>query len=58
MAVTRDDILADPPVTGNPDTGIVRDITPGIADAIDQLVNPKPEAPAKERRVVGPEETR
>lgn len=56
MSVTRDDIVAAiHSVTGNPTTGVVADITPGIADAIDALVNPKA---AKETRVVKAEETR
>lgn len=56
MSVTKADILAAvKSVTGDPDTGIVRDITPGIVDAIDALVNPKA---AKETRVVAPQETR
>jgi len=56
MSVTKADILAAvKSVTGDPDTGIVRDITPGIVDAIDALVNPPAtEAasykPAKETR--------
>lgn len=28
--------------TGNPDTGVVRDITPAIVDAVDALCNPAP----------------
>ena len=56
MSLTKADILAAvKSVTGDPDTGIVRDITPGIVDAIDALVNPKA---AKETRVVAPQETR
>ena len=56
MPVTKADILAAiNSVTGDPTTGVVRDITPGIVDAIDALVNPKA---AKETRVVAPEETR
>ena len=42
-------------VTGAPSSGIVADITPGIVDAIDELINPKP---AKENRVIKPAETR
>jgi len=42
MSVTRDEIIAAiHGVTGNPDTGVVHDITGGIADAIDALLNPK-----------------
>ena len=56
MTVTKADILAAiNSVTGDPTTGLVRDITPGIVDAIDALVNPKA---AKETRVVVAEETR
>ena len=56
MSVTKADILAAiNSVTGDPTTGLVADITPGIVDAIDALVNPKA---AKETRVVAPEETR
>ena len=42
-------------VTGAPSSGIVADITPGIVDAIDDLINPKA---AKETRVVKASETR
>ena len=42
-------------VTGAPSSGIVADITPGIVDAIEELINPKP---AKETRVVKASETR
>ena len=42
QSVTKADILAAiNSVTGDPTTGLVRDITPGIVDAIDALVNPK-----------------
>ena len=45
---SRADILAAVlSVTGNPDTGVVHDITPGIVDAVDALVNPAPEPVAK-----------
>ena len=53
---TRDDIeRAIHSVTGAPDTGLLHDATPGIVDAIDALINPKPTeaaayAPAKEKR--------
>ena len=56
MPVTKADIVAAiHSVTGNPTTGPLADATPGIADAIDALVNPKA---AKEVRVVKAEETR
>jgi hypothetical protein len=63
MTVTKGDILrAIHGVTGDPSTGVVRDITPGIVDAIDALLNPPTEAasykPVKETRVVVAEETR
>lgn len=28
-------------VTGDPDTGVVRDITPALVDAVDALCNPR-----------------
>ena len=56
MSVTRDDILAAvKSATGDPDTGIVHDITPAIVDAIAALLIG---SPVKEKRVVVPEETR
>lgn len=56
MSVTRDDILAAvKSATGDPTTGIVHDITPAIADAIDRLLNPKAKV---EKRVIVAEETR
>jgi hypothetical protein len=55
--VTRGDIEgAIKGVTGDPVSGIVHDITPAIAQAIDELINGKPTA--KEQRVVKAEETR
>ena len=33
--------------TGNPDTGAIKEWTPAIADAIDNLCNPKPETNTK-----------
>ena len=56
MAITREQILAAiNSVTGDPSSGIVHDLQPAIADAIDALVNP----PAvKSTRVVGVSETR
>lgn len=56
---TRDEIRAAIlEVTGDPDTGLVRDITPGIVDAIDNLCNPKPSKPKVERATVEVAETR
>jgi hypothetical protein len=57
MSVTRDDILAAiKSATGDPSTGAVCDATPGIADAIDALLNPQPKV---ERAVAkGAAETR
>lgn len=56
MSVTRDDIVAAiKSVTGDPDTGLLHDATPAIADAIDELVNPRPQV---ERAVTKPKETR
>jgi hypothetical protein len=42
-------------VTGQPDTGTVAAITPALVDAIDQLINPKPE---QTNRVIKADETR
>ena len=54
--ITRADITnAINAVTGEPTTGIIKDITPGLVDAIDQLINGKPET---EQRVIKPTETR
>lgn len=56
MSVTRDEIhAAIIAVTGDPTTGLVHDITPGIVDAVDALVNPKPKV---ERAVAKDHETR
>ena len=46
---TRDEITkAIHEATGNPDTGVVADITPTIVAAVDALVNPgKPETNTK-----------
>ena len=57
MSVTRDDVLAAIKAeTGDPSTGPVCDATPGIADAIDALLNPQPKV---ERAVAkGAAETR
>jgi len=53
--ITRADITnAINSVTGAPTCGIVHDVTPAIAQAIDELVNGKP----VEQRVVKPAETR
>jgi len=57
-AITRGDILgAIHKATGNPSSGAVADWTPVIAEAIDELINGKPAAPAKENRVVKAAET-
>jgi hypothetical protein len=54
--ITRADIEgAVHRVTGKPDTGTVAALTPAIVDAIDQLINPKPE---QTTRVIKAEETR
>jgi len=54
--ITRADITnAINSVTGAPTCGIVHDVTPAIAQAIDELVNGKP---VVEQRVVKPAETR
>ena len=42
---------------GSPATGVVADIIPTLAAAVDAALNPKP-AKAKETRVVEPDETR
>ncbi len=56
MSLTRDEIAeAIYSVTGNPSVGVVHDITPGIVDALDARLNPKPKI---ERAVVKPAETR
>ena len=56
--ITRADIdAAVRAATGNPDLGPVRDAIPEIVDAINELINPTPEAPAKETRVVAAPET-
>ena len=55
--VTKGDIRAAiEGVTGAPTSGVVADLMPGIVNAIDELINPKPAAP--EQRVVKPTETR
>jgi cytochrome c5 len=57
-AITRGDILgAIHGVTGNPSSGPIADWSPVIAEAIDELINGKPEAPAKENRVVKASDT-
>ena len=54
--ITRADIAkAINEVTGDPDTGVVKDLTPGLVDAIDKLINPKLE---QEQRVIKASETR
>lgn len=54
--ITRADITnAINSVTGDPTSGIVKDITPGLVDAIDKLINPKVE---QEQRVIKPTEVR
>ena len=61
---TRDEIHdAILSATGNPDTGVVRDVTPLIVDAVDALCNPGPAkgkgtGPQAETRVVEAQETR
>ena len=49
--------------TGNPDTGVVRAVIPGIVDAVDELCNPRTgvgagDRPVRETRVVEAQETR
>jgi hypothetical protein len=57
VSITREQIVgAIDSVTGAPSVGIVHDITPGIVDAIMELLAPP--APAKDKRVVEVEETR
>ena len=54
--ITRADIEnAINAVTGEPTSGILKDVTPGLVDAIDKLVNPKLE---QEQRIVKAAETR
>ena len=48
--------------TGNPDTGVVAEITPTIVNAINELCNPEPETntktkPHQETRIMGKAET-
>ena len=54
--ITRADIQAAiETITGAPTCGIVHDATPGIVEAIDELINGKP---VVEQRVVKATETR
>ena len=54
--ITRSDIQAAiDSVTGAPTCGIVHDATPGIVEAIDELINGKP---VVEQRVIKAAETR
>jgi hypothetical protein len=56
---THDEIIAAiHGVTGNPDTGVVHDITGGIADAIDALVNPPASKPTEAAAYRPAKETR
>lgn len=54
--MNRDEILAClDQAAGRPTMGVVHDILPTLADALDAKLNPKPKA---EKRVVEAEETR
>lgn len=54
MAISREDIEAAILNTaGNPDSGIIRDLSADMADAVWQLINPS----KKETRIIKAEET-
>lgn len=56
--MTRDEIFSClDEAAGRPSMGIVHDILPDLADALDARLNPKA-APKVEKRVIAAEETR